>query len=87
LAILGATFVLSNGAISSLFAQLGIYVFVLFIVCMVCNGELARSKPDPLYLTSFYLTVAVGGALGGILVALLAPHIFQGFWNIRSGSG
>jgi hypothetical protein len=33
--------------------------------CMVCNGELARLKPDPRYLTSFYLMIALGGALGG----------------------
>ena len=52
---------------------------------MVCNGELARSKPQPRFLTSFYLTVAAGGAIGGIFVALVAPHIFKGFWEYQMG--
>ena len=48
----------------------------LFICCMVCHGELARRRPHPRYLTQFYLMVSVGGAIGGLFVALLAPHVF-----------
>lgn len=83
--IFGACFVLNNGAIKHLVALIAIYGSVLFVVCMVCNGELARCKPSPRYLTEFYLTVAAGGALGGMLVALAAPYIFRGFWEYQSG--
>jgi hypothetical protein len=38
---------------------------------------LVRLKPDPRYLTSFYLMVALGGALGGLFVAVGAPHLFH----------
>lgn len=51
----------------------------LFVCCMVCHGELARRKPHPRYLTRFYLMVSVGGAIGGLFVALVAPRIFQSF--------
>ena len=54
----------------------------LFVCCMVCHGELARLKPDPRHLTSFYLMVSLGGALGGILVGLIAPHFFTGFFEL-----
>ena len=36
-------------------------------VCMVCHGELVRLKPATAHLTSFYLLVAAGGALGGVM--------------------
>ena len=85
LAMWAACFVLHDGALGSIFAQIGIYLFVLFVSCMVCNGELARSKPQPSFLTSFYLTMAAGGAMGGIFVALMAPHIFKGFWEYQMG--
>ena len=85
LAMWAACFVLYDGALGSIFMQIAIYTFVLFIVCMVCNGELARSKPQPRFLTSFYLTVATGGAIGGIFVALIAPRIFKGFWEYQMG--
>jgi hypothetical protein len=85
MAMWAACFVLYDGAPGSIFAQIGIYTFVLFIFCMVCNGELARSKPQPRFLTSFYMTVAAGGAMGGIFVALVAPHIFKGFWEYQMG--
>ncbi len=85
LAIWAACFVLYDGALRSIVTQIVIYVVVLFICSMVCNGELARAKPKPDFLTSFYLTVAVGGALGGIFVALVAPHIFKGFWEYQMG--
>lgn len=54
----------------------------LFAVCMVCHGELARRKPDPRHLTSFYLMVAVGGVAGGLFTALIAPHAFNGDWEL-----
>ena len=57
----------------------------LFTCCMVCHGELARLKPDPKYLTHFFLTIAAGGALGGIFVGLLAPHIFRNFYELQVG--
>jgi hypothetical protein len=58
------------------------FVAVLFIGCMVCNGELARLKPDPRYLTSFYLMIALGGALGGVFVAIVAPHVFHTYLEL-----
>jgi len=36
------------------------------MAAVFCNGELALSKPVPRYLTQFYLTISLGGALGGI---------------------
>ncbi len=54
-----------------------IFLATLFICCMACHGELARLKPDPKHLTSFYLMVALGGALGGLFVAVGAPHLFR----------
>lgn len=61
-----------------------LYCAVIFTVCMACHGELARSKPSPEHLTSFYLTIAGGGALGGAIVILIAPLIFTGFWEFHS---
>jgi hypothetical protein len=58
------------------------FVAALFIGCMVCNGELARLKPDPRYLTSFYLMIALGGALGGVFVAIVAPHVFHTYLEL-----
>jgi hypothetical protein len=63
----------------SLWLQLTLYLAVQFVVCMLCQGELARSRPSPRYLTKFYLTIAAGGALGGAFVALLAPRVFTEF--------
>jgi hypothetical protein len=63
----------------SLGVQLGPYLLALFVTCMVCQGELVRSRPSPKYLTAFYLTIGAGGAMGGVFVALIAPHAFTGF--------
>jgi hypothetical protein len=61
------------------------YSAALFVCCMVCHGELALSKPDPSHLTSFYLAIAAGGAVGGAFVGLVAPHIFDGFFELHVG--
>jgi hypothetical protein len=54
----------------------------LFTCCMVCHGELARLKPHPAYLTHFYLMIAAGGAMGGLIVGLAAPHLFNSFYEM-----
>ena len=65
--------------------QLAIYLVALFVTCMICQGELARSRPSPRYLTAFYLTIAAGGALGGVFVALIAPLLFTEYSEYQIG--
>lgn len=67
--------------------QLGVYLAALFFACMLANGELVRTRPPARYLTSFYLTIAAGGALGGVFVALIAPHVFTEFDEYPIGLG
>jgi hypothetical protein len=59
------------------FVAAAAYMLCLFLICMVCHGELVKSKPQPKYLTSFYLSISAGGALGGLFVALICPLIFK----------
>jgi hypothetical protein len=57
----------------------------LFICCMLCHGELARRRPAPRFLTLFYLMISLGGAAGGIFVALIAPRIFSTYLELQVG--
>jgi hypothetical protein len=52
---------------------------LLFTGCMISHGELARLKPEPRHLTAFYLSLSLGGALGGIFVSIVAPRIFSDY--------
>ncbi len=54
----------------------------LFIVCMFFHGELVKRKPAPRHLTSFYLMLSMGGALGGLLVGLAAPRVLPAFFEL-----
>ena len=56
-----------------LYWQIGFFLTGLFIACMFCHGELAARKPHPAYLTTFYFMVSVGGAIGAMLVGVVAP--------------
>ena len=53
-----------------------VYLLLLFAVCMTCHGELVGLKPPASQLTSFYLSLATGGAIGSAFVSLVAPQIF-----------
>jgi hypothetical protein len=55
----------------------------LFVVCMFCHGQLAQLKPKSGGLTSFYLCISLGGALGGLFVGLVAPAIFPDFFELQ----
>jgi HAMP domain-containing protein len=59
-----------------------IYALGLFFVCMACHGELARLKPEPRRLTAFYLCMSVGGALGSLFMAVVAPLVFKGYFEL-----
>ncbi|HEX4993589.1 MAG TPA: spermidine synthase, partial [Methylomirabilota bacterium] len=50
---------------------------VLFVLALACHGALALDRPAPRHLTEFYLLISVGGVLGGLFNALLAPLIFS----------
>ena len=69
----------------SIWALIPLYCATLFVACMVCHGELARAKPHPRHLTAFYLMVALGGALGGVLVGLVAPNVFDDLYELPVG--
>ncbi len=62
--------------------QLGVFLSGLFMTCLFCHGELYRLRPSPRHLTAFYLTVSAGGALGGLLVAVVAPLAFNGYHEL-----
>ena len=59
----------------------------LFICCMFCHGELARLKLDPAQLTSFYSLISLGSVAGAAFVAILAPQIFPGFYELHVALG
>lgn len=78
----GATYALFAGVYAGMILQLVIYLVALLAYCMVCHGELVRNKPDPKYLTEFYLIVSAGGAFGGIFTGIVAPLLFPEFWEL-----
>jgi hypothetical protein len=78
-------FVMFNATSLHVYWQILAYGCLLFVVCMLCHGELYILRPPAAYLTTFYLMVSVGGALGGIFVSLIAPLIFNGYWEFFVG--
>ena len=65
--------------------QLGMFLPGLFLGCLFCHGELYRARPAPRHLTAFYLIVSLGGALGGLVVAVIAPLAFDAYYELGIG--
>jgi hypothetical protein len=78
------TQMLSDGRYSY-YSQLCACCILLFAGCTVCHGEAARLRPPAERLTTFYLCLSSGGAIGGIFVSLLAPRIFPAYWEFPLG--
>ena len=76
---------IGQGPLVNIEIQVTTYCLLLFVCCMVCHGELAKLRPGPDKLTSFYLLIALGGAAGGIFVNLLAPVIFKQYQELFIG--
>ena len=62
-----------NGMVASL--------SLLFVVAVSLHAEMYRTRPAPSQLTSFYLMMSVGGVIGGLFCAILAPLVFNWTWE------
>jgi len=54
-----------------------LHVSIFFVLALMCHRRLAQARPGAENLTEFYLWLSVGGALGGLFNALIAPVIFS----------
>ena len=66
-------------------SALPIYVIGLFALCMFLHGEMARLRPASAWLTRFYLMLSLGGAIGGVSVGLVAPHVLPAYYELGIG--
>lgn len=66
---------LVQGAATTVFGILGL--LVLFVLAVALHGTLAEDRPAPAKLTEFYLWMSLGGVVGGLFPALIAPNIFD----------
>ena len=74
--VLPLILVMQTRATDPVLMLMALHLLFLFVAAMVCHGELARDRPDATHLTEFYLWLALGGALGGVFNALIAPRVF-----------
>lgn len=65
--------------------QVGVFCTGLFLACMFCHGELVRLKPAPAHLTRFYLMISLGGAIGAVLVGIVAPLTLPAYFELPAG--
>jgi hypothetical protein len=62
----------------TIFVEPLVYLTICFIFCLVCHNQLNESKPEsPDQLTTFYIAIATGGFLGGVLINWIVPLIFN----------
>src|SRR5262249_8146163 len=74
--VLLLVFVMTSHVHLSFTGKLSLHMATFFVVAMVCHGELARDRPSTKHLTTFYLIMSIGGMLGGLFNALVAPIVF-----------
>lgn len=65
--------------------EIALNLILLFSCCMFCHGELHSTKPDEANLTRYYLIISIGGALGSLFVAVIAPMIFTQYLEYPLG--
>jgi len=57
----------------------------LFVTCLFCHGELHRLRPEANQLSTFYLWISAGGALGGFFVSVVTPVLFNSYAELPLG--
>ena len=75
----------TDGGVMDIKGAVPLYAAGLFICCMFFHGELAAMKPAPRYLTTFYLMISLGGALGSIVIGFVAPRLFNSHYEFGIG--
>lgn len=78
--ILLITFILYLWESSHWLAIIG-HLSVFFMICLVAHGTIYECRPLPGLLTNFYLTIALGGWIGGAVISLAAPFMFKGLFE------
>ena len=63
-------------------ARSTLYLAFFFAAAFFCHCELYRRRPHTSDLTRFYLAISAGGALGGIMVALVCPMVFSDYFEL-----
>lgn len=53
-----------------------LHLLAFFVTALACHGELVRTRPSPEHLTLFYICISLGGWIGGVFNALIAPFLF-----------
>jgi hypothetical protein len=54
-----------------------VHLAAFTVLAMVCHTHLAERRPDPSHLTAYFLCISLGGVLGGVTAALVAPAVFS----------
>ena len=65
----------------SLAGVIAAHFAAFFLTALVCHGTLAARRPAASRLTEFYICMSLGGALGGVANALIAPVVFSGAYE------
>jgi hypothetical protein len=81
-ALAASAYAIGRPDTTPILGQVATGLFLVGSGCMLCHGELVRLKPRARDLTSFYLALACGGSLGGILVTLVAPMVFTQYTEL-----
>src|SRR5439155_1543557 len=72
----GVVFLILSRATHPIWLLIGMHLLLLFVAAMVCHDRLAGERPGAVHLTEFYFWISLGGVLGGVFNALLAPNLF-----------
>ena len=75
--LLAAALTIALTATGPVYVVLPIHLLAFLSTALICHGRMAEDRPATIYLTDFYLWIAVGGVLGGLFNALIAPRIFD----------
>ncbi|MGZ9185726.1 MAG: spermidine synthase [Candidatus Binatia bacterium] len=75
--LLAAAIIVAVSATSPVYIVLPLHLLAFFVTAVICHGRLAQDRPPARQLTGFYLWISLGGVLGGLFNALLAPQVFS----------
>jgi hypothetical protein len=76
-AIAGIVALMPYADMDLLLVNLGAHLLAFFVIALASHGELARQRPSPDHLTTFYLAISAGGMIGGLFAGLGAPLVFS----------